>query len=200
MASAVSVAAAREYRADEETPRSHQQLNEASRLGTTPRFWWSGNPDEIVWLEISDRSNVGVNLIHDIEASDGSLLPSYSLARDEIQLGDIVFHFDQNWDGIRCWSRVAGPCHEGDGEWDVPLDGPHRLRRAIPYQRLVDAESEISAVFAALPPSRESARHLPFAFKADGLHLRQTYLAKMPRNLASIFPQLLEPFEGQSPR
>jgi hypothetical protein len=158
-----------------------------------PRYWWSDMSNEDLWIEISDRDDFGANLTHFVEAANGAVLPSYHLARDEMNIGDIVFHFDQHWDGIRSWSSVAGSFQEHGDAWEVELDGPNRLRPAIPYNRLVDAEVQITEVLDSLPRSREPARHLPFALKSDGLHLAQTYLAKLPRGLVTIFPQLATP-------
>jgi len=161
-------------------------------MSMVPQYWWSRNPDEIFWLEISSREDFGTNLTHDIESSSGSLLPSYRLARDEMNIGDVVYHFDQAWDGIRSWSRVSGPFQEADDWWEVELAGPHRLQGAVTYQRIVEAGPRIEQVLRSLPRSREESQYLPFVFSANGLRLAQTYLAKLPRQVLTVFPQLGE--------
>jgi len=160
-----------------------------------PPYWWSRNADEILWLEISDREDFGTDLTHYVDRADGSLMPSYRLARDEVNLSDIVFHYDLAWDGIRSWSRVAGPFQEWDEAWEIELDGPYRLQRAVTYKRLFEAGLPIERILKGLPISREESRHLPFIFDSKGLRLAQTYLAKLPRRITEIFPQLAEPLE-----
>lgn len=163
-------------------------------MNPLPRYWWSNNSDESLWLEISDREDFGVDLNDRVEREDGSFMPSYRLARDEIDSGDIIFHYDLVWDGIRSWSRVAGPFQEGDGAWEIDLEGPYRLRKAVPFKRLQEAQWPIKSLFASLPNSQEDARHLPFIFDSKGLRLPQTYLAKLPRGIVEILRQLRGPF------
>ena len=155
-----------------------------------PLYWWSRDPAERYWVEISDRDDFGDDLIHEVEKADGTLMPSYGLARDEINLGDVVFHYDLIWDGIRSWSQVTEPFIEDHEHWEVGLDGPFSLKPALPYKRLGDAADRIARVYVGLPRSREPAQHLPFVISRTGLRVRQTYLAKLPRAMLDLFPQL----------
>jgi hypothetical protein len=59
------------------------------------RRWWSGEPDEIYWLEITDREDLGADLNAPQARQDGGEFCGYSSLR-EVEIGDVVFHYHQD--------------------------------------------------------------------------------------------------------
>jgi hypothetical protein len=55
--------------------------------------WWAGSPRENLWLEVTRRDDIGVNLKAPQTNEKGEDYWSYSLIH-EIQEGDIVYHYD----------------------------------------------------------------------------------------------------------
>lgn len=55
--------------------------------------WWDGAADEIFWMEITRRPDIGGHLKAPIEARGGRITAGYALV-GEVQPGDVVIHYD----------------------------------------------------------------------------------------------------------
>src|SRR5205085_653813 len=77
---------------------------------------WYGNPNEIYWLEITDRPDIGIDLHCPQEDAAGHASPGYSLI-NEVNRNDIVFHYDRNARAIPSWSRAVGDVVERPTVW-----------------------------------------------------------------------------------
>lgn len=104
-------------------PATQYKLNQAGSINA----WWSVDPRQRFWLEITDRRDIGVDLYCPQRGSDGKRSSGFSLMW-WVSPGDIVFHYSLAEDGITAWSRAAGPVTEAPTIWR-----PHRsaTRRRI---------------------------------------------------------------------
>ena len=81
--------------------------------------WWSGQPEECYWVEITNRETLGENLfIPKLDQNDRET-PSYTLV-SYVQPGDVVFHY---WKGqgkppaiVGC-SLVAASARDDTIDW-----------------------------------------------------------------------------------
>src|SRR5688500_7091119 len=74
-----------------------------SRLHT----WWDKKPNEIFWLEVTGRSDIGVNLKAHQANEHGADFWGYSLLK-YVNQGDVVFHYDRTQQAIVALSIATG--------------------------------------------------------------------------------------------
>ena len=83
--------------------------------------WWESDPDEIYWMEITDRSDLGANLHAPQTDGSGRDYWSYSLVQ-HVNEGDIVFHW---WKppgeepGLVGYSRAVGSTQQSRIRWQA---------------------------------------------------------------------------------
>lgn len=169
--------------------------------------WWRHDAREHFWLEITDRADLGANLIAPTTNLDGQSYWGYELL-NFVEPTDVVYHWHKSLagePGIVGWSRAAGTAErdelawrsrgtrgrESNSEvmrpaWRVDLLGYQPLPQPLTNSRLRAAEEEIRAVHGRLlnetPPK---AKYFPFNFSpARPLRVLQTYLTKFPKELA----------------
>lgn len=80
--------------------------------------WWDQDPDEIYWLEITNRPDVGNDLHAPALADSGAPTPSYQLIT-EVNDGEIVFHYEKGAKGITSWSVAEGGFWEAETIWEL---------------------------------------------------------------------------------
>ena len=90
-------------------PATQYKLNQAGSINA----WWSADPRQRFWLEITDRRDVGVDPHCPQRGSDGKRSSGFSLIW-WVSLGDIVFHYSLAEDGIM--SRPSGRGQRGRAE------------------------------------------------------------------------------------
>jgi len=61
--------------------------------------WWEKKPDEIFWLEVTGRSDIGVNLKAPQANEHGADFWSYSLLK-YVHQGDVIFHYNRTRQAI----------------------------------------------------------------------------------------------------
>src|SRR5688572_23542829 len=110
--------------------------------------WWLGDPSERFWLEVGDRgADLGADLNAPTANEVGGRFWSYDLL-EEVEVGDVVLHYDRGEHAILGWSRVVGRAWPDEVVWAargtyargrniqphrrpgrrVPLRGPRLLR------------------------------------------------------------------------
>jgi hypothetical protein len=178
-----------------------------------PDRWWDGHPEEIYWVEITDRADLGVDLAAPQLNEEGQPYWSYDLVR-EVREGDVVVHYAARpTNAITHWSRASGQPYEdslvwgahgqasGRGPvtpyerpaWRRPLDGPYPLDQPVTMARLRQAEDAIRQAYHALRAEYGERTPLYFPFQlSDSRPARafQGYMAKMPRDLLLAIPEL----------
>ena len=83
--------------------------------------WWSLYPNQTFWVEITDRSDLGKNIIAPQRAQSGKSTPGYDLL-NYVHEGDVVFHWwrkPSNSDnrGFYGYSEIVGQMQEGSIPW-----------------------------------------------------------------------------------
>ena len=64
---------------------------------TIQNAWWESDPEQRFWLEITDRDNLGENLLSPQLGRNGRSTPGYELMT-HVKPGDIIFHYWQQAD------------------------------------------------------------------------------------------------------
>lgn len=187
-------------------PASGYRLSEAGQVNA----WWSGDPRQHFWLEITDRPDIGVDLHCPQRDAAGNRNTGYSLIW-WVERGDIVFHYNLNERAIVAWSRAAGDVAEAptvwlshraetrrrlqvaraQPGWWLDLDGPYPLEQPLTLAQLRDQADDVRAVLEHLKRTHAGSLYFPFFFWG-GSELRpmQPYLNKLPAELVDAFPQL----------
>lgn len=79
--------------------------------------WWDDDPEEIFWLEITDRDDLGVDLHAPAADEDEDEYWSYAFVR-EVRESDIVLHYRTRPTGaITHWSRAVGNAYADEVVW-----------------------------------------------------------------------------------
>ncbi|MEU6029668.1 DUF3883 domain-containing protein [Streptomyces tauricus] len=189
--------------------------------------WWRHDPTERYWLEITNREDIGANLLAPQANDRGEEYWSYELVR-EVRPGDLVLHWDKNHGpGVVGYSHVQGDVFAStiiwqsrgtygrqrgasgpEPAWQAPLSGYRRLNHPLTQERLREIESSIRALREDLTEVVDGPLYFPFAL-SDSRPLRaaQGYLTKLPRALVDKLPELLElrqtaisePYEPEEP-
>ncbi len=175
--------------------------------------WWANDPDEIYWIEITDRSDLGVDLNAPQRDEASGETPGYSLIQ-EIADGDIVFHYhrpnNHDRDGIVAWSRATGDIWSDQVRWrshapharglQRPYLRPGWRRRIIDFTKidpvitraeLQELREEILEVRRIIEAEYGTPIYFPF-YDYGGRELRfnQFYIAKVPKALLAVIPRL----------
>ena len=171
--------------------------------------WWIDNPEERYWMEITDRENLGANLIAPMLAKGDRESFSYTLV-SHVQPGDVVFHW---WSragrtaSIVGYSTVSGDSFDSEITWEAR--GPHsagmrttpayeapltdftELESEITLEDLRGQEAKLRKIQKALKLEVNGAVYFPWAF-SDKRPLRTTqgYLVKMPASVVALLTGL----------
>ncbi|WP_050507982.1 MULTISPECIES: protein NO VEIN domain-containing protein [Streptomyces] len=174
--------------------------------------WWRHDPRERYWLEITNREDIGRNLLAPQVNDRGEEYWSYTLVR-EVRPGDLVLHWDKNHGpGVVGYSHVRGEAIAStitwqsrgtygrqrrasgpEPAWEAPLSGYRRLKKPVTQARLREMEPSLRALRDHLAETVEGPLYFPFALShTRPLRAAQGYLTKLPRALVETLPELLE--------
>lgn len=174
--------------------------------------WWRRDPSERYWLEITNREDIGTNLVAPQVNDQGAEYWSYSLVR-EVRPGDLVLHWDKNHGpGVVGYSHVTGEARAStitwqsrgtygrrrnasgpEAAWEAPLGGYRRLRQPVTQARLREIEARVRSLRDHLVETVDGPVYFPFALsESRPLRTAQGYLTKLPRALVDELPELLE--------
>jgi hypothetical protein len=174
--------------------------------------WWDGMPEERYWVEITDRAELGSDLVAPQFDEDGHSYWSYDLV-NEVAEGGVVPHYAARPDKvIASWSRAIGDPYEdtliwgahgqagGRGPvepyerpaWRRPLEGPFQLSRPVGLEDFRGAEAAIRGVHDRLKAEFPGqALYFPFQLSSRRpVRAFQGYMAKWPRELLRVIPDL----------
>ena len=164
--------------------------------------WWVGNGSENLWVEITDRSDLGKNIIAPKRAQQGKLTPGYELLK-HVTEGDLVFHWwmrpkSKELRGFYGYSTVVGNMQEGllpwksrgryastEPEGEKPatfwnLDGFTELKRPVLIADINAKMPEVVAFLGELEKQYGKPVYFPFCERQGKLAVNQTYFAKLP--------------------
>ncbi|MFF4555373.1 protein NO VEIN domain-containing protein [Streptomyces sp. NPDC001422] len=174
--------------------------------------WWRRDPSERYWLEITNRDDIGTNLLAPQVNDQGMEYWSYALVR-EVRPGDLVLHWDKNHGpGVVGYSHVLGEPFAStitwqsrgtygrqrnasgpEPAWQAQLGGYRQLTQPVTQARLREIESRIRSLRDHLAESANGPVYFPFALsETRPLRAAQGYLTKLPRVLIDELPELLE--------
>lgn len=174
--------------------------------------WWRNDPDERYWLEITNREDIGTNLLAPQANDRGEEYWSYALVR-EVRPGDLVLHWDKNHGpGVVGYSHVRNEAFAStitwqsrgtygrqrsstgpEPAWEAPLGGYRRLKRPVTQARLREIEPTVQALRDGLAEAVAGPLYFPFALSdARPLRAAQGYLTKLPKALVEALPELRE--------
>lgn len=185
--------------------------------------WWTADPAQRFWMEITDRSDLGADLF--APTTDGSGKPywGYELVT-YVQPGDIVLHWHKTLagePGVVGWSEATGAYEDTDISWQAHgavgrAKGNLKPRPAwrmplLNYTSLADPtlisevrsmEKELRRLQANLAAEHpEGPLYFPFGFSDKrALRAQQTYFVKMPREALQVLGlEALEAAVGPKP-
>jgi hypothetical protein len=177
-----------------------------------PKRWWESDPRERFWLEITARTDLGVDLNAPQLQDDGKEFWGYSLLK-EIRDGEIVFHYQKQNSAIVAWSRTSGEHWEDEVVWGargtaartagvVPYKRPgwrlglenfSHLSEPVSEEEMRASESLMRTIRTALQSRYGDPLYMPFAFSdRRPLRMNETYMAKLPADVVEAFPSLQE--------
>lgn len=173
-------------------------------------LWWRDKHEEIYWMEITDRPDLGTDLHAPQRGNSGKEIPSYSLIR-EIAPGDIVFHYHKDSHAILAWSMATGSVWDDEIVWGAhgtssrsagirPYSRPGwrlglerftQLSTALQLSELREQEETIQQIRNELALNNPGSLYFPFALSEKRpLRPDQGYLAKFPLALVRELAQL----------
>jgi hypothetical protein len=178
--------------------------------------WWSDDPAEIYWMEITDRDDLGADLRAPKADITGNESWSYVLT-SHVQPGDRVFHWhksQENEPALVAWSEAVGPLETIEMSWQargtrgrargVPTIGEawrmplaNKTDLATPITRsLINARyAEILAAMEEVAATVGKPIYTPFQnYGGRELRAQQGYLTKFPAALVNLLFEL--PPEG----
>jgi len=164
--------------------------------------WWDGKGSENLWVEITDRSDLGKNIIAPMRAQQGKITPGYELLK-YVNEGDIVFHWwmrpkSKELRGFYGYSTVVGTMQEGllpwksrgryattEPEGEKPatfwnLDGFTEFKRPVLIDDINAKMSEVLALLSSMEKEYGKPIYFPFCERQGKLAVNQTYFAKLP--------------------
>jgi hypothetical protein len=174
--------------------------------------WWTADPRERYWMEITDRPDLGANLHAPQRDDAGSEYWSYALVTS-VRPGDVVLHW---WKlpgedpALVGWSRAVGevraaeivwtahgsygrarPSDSPEPSWLAPLENFTEFDSAVTLGELRAQEMSLRAVRDALELRYGKPLYFPFVF-SDKRPLRtaQGYLVKFPAALVEAVDSL----------
>ena len=180
------------------------------RSGNRPGYWWEHESGENVWMEITQREDIGADLKAPSAARGGVATASYDLVR-LVHPGDVVVHYDSRQQAIIRVSVAARPAEPAPIYWvargtyarrageqprwlpglRVALD---RYQQLEPPVTLGEIRQHKDALLALRERIQARANGQPIFFPwipyQDTLRSFQSYLVKMPQQAISLFPRL----------
>jgi hypothetical protein len=172
--------------------------------------WWKDDSDEVFWMEITDRTNLGEDLNAPRLADNGREFWSYSLI-EEIDDGDVIFHYHKDDKAIVAWSRASGGSWNDTVTWGA-RGTTARSAGVEPYLRpgwrrgledfsffeapvtLTDLrarEVELKRINHDLVAAFGDSVYFPVNFYPGSMRPAQGYLTKLPKAVVALFPALV---------
>jgi hypothetical protein len=175
-----------------------------------PGYWWEREAGENVFMEITRRDDIGVDLKAPAAARGGVATASYALV-PMVQPGDVVIHYDSRREAIVGVSRATSVAEPAPIYWvargsyarrageqprwlpglRVPLDQYQQLEPPVTLTEIRQHRDALLALRQRLQ-ARASGQpiYFPWIPYQDTLRTFQSYLVKMPQQAISLFPRL----------
>ena len=172
--------------------------------------WWADLELESFWLEVTGRSDIGLNLKAPQVNENGNEFWSYTLLK-HVMLGDTVFHYDRNrqaivakstastrwWEDTMVWAargqgaRAAGIEPHARPGWYVGLESFTLVEPALTLDEIRTAQAGLAAARTALEAKVGAPVYFQFEMGAmRPLRPMQGYLFKLPQFFVEMFSAL----------
>ena len=172
--------------------------------------WWQSDLKQNYWLEVTDRENLGADLLSPKLGRGGKPTPGYE-SMTYVQPGDVVFHYWQQpgqEPAIVSFSVAVGSAEtstitwrphgknakdmkpERSPAWKVPLGGMTDLENHITLSDFRGVSDQLKGIETNLVSLFGTPVYFPFAWYPDGLRAMQVYLTKFPAEIVELFPEL----------
>jgi len=168
--------------------------------------WWKSDPKQKYWVEITDRPDLGKNIIAPQNAKKGQSTPGYELLK-YVKEGDVVFHYwmapkDKSKRGLVGTSKVVGNLTSGNINWRARGKYSEKVVKNRPawlwnlaefeefenpiYVNVINSKSE--KVIELMNKLKKDFKtiYFPFCLKKSKIEVNQTYFAKFPFELTEI--------------
>lgn len=175
-------------------------------------FWWSDSPRERVYMEVTQRDDIGGDLLAPLLARGGRATASYALV-PFVRAGDVVMHYDSveesivgvsiatsdqepttlYWVARGASARLAGAEPEWLSGVRVPLDHFRGLDPPLSLDELRAQEKAVMDVRASLQALHGPKTPLYFPwvpYRGQPMRTFQSYLVKVPQAVIDLFPAL----------
>lgn len=163
--------------------------------------WWESNLEEKFWVESTDRTDIGRNLLAPISTHAGQKLVAF------VEDGDIVFHYYQPTKSIVAFSVAKGFPKIDEIRWPdrkksdispaykIDLINYTELDEPITLKEIQDKQSSIRTIKAALD-KKYDGKSIYFPFQIPKERVIQpaqgTYLSKIPKAVVALFPSAVQ--------
>jgi hypothetical protein len=174
--------------------------------------WWTQNPAEHFWLEVTGRSDIGVNLKAPQTNEKGFEFWGYSLLKYVCE-SDVIFHYDRNeqaivgrsvatgkfWVDSIVWAsrgvlaREAGIQPHTRPGWYVGLEEYQSLEIPLELETIRTFQKELLALKGQLVAEVDSTTYFPFEMGGNRpMRPMQGYLFKLPLFFVKFFDESLD--------
>ena len=122
--------------------------------------WWTADPGQRFWMEITDRVDLGADLFAPTTDKGGRPYWGYELVT-YVQAGDVVLHWHKELGpepAVVGWSQATGAYEDTDISWQAraaPTDARERERKgSLTAPCVADAASEFHSAHRPNPAGR----------------------------------------------
>ena len=166
--------------------------------------WWESSLEEKFWVESTDRTDIGTNLLAPISTHAGQKLVAF------VEDGDVVFHYYQPTKSIVAFSVAKGFPKIDEIRWPdrkksdispaykIDLINYTELNEPITLKEIQDKQNSIRTIKSALDKKCDGKSiYFPFQIPKEKViqPAQGAYLSKMPRALLDLFPAAVQQLE-----
>jgi hypothetical protein len=163
--------------------------------------WWESSLEEKFWVESTDRTDIGRNLLAPISSHAGQKLVAF------VEDGDVVFHYYQPTKSIVAFSVAKGFPKIGEIRWPdrkksenspaykIDLINYTELDEPITLKEIQDKQESIRTIKSALDKKYDGKSiYFPFQIPKEKViqPAQGAYLSKMPKALVDLFPTAVQ--------
>jgi hypothetical protein len=163
--------------------------------------WWESSLEEKFWVESTDRTDIGRNLLAPISTNAGQKLVAF------VEDGDVIFHYYQPTKSIVAFSVANGFPKIDEIRWPdrkmseispaykIELINYTELDEPITLKQIQDNQSSIRTIKSVLDKKYEGkSLYFPFQIPKEKViqPAQGAYLSKMPKALVDLFPSIVQ--------
>ena len=163
--------------------------------------WWESSLEEKFWVESTDRTDIGRNLLAPISTHAGQKLVTF------VEDGDVVFHYYQPTKSIVAFSVAKGFPKIDEIRWPdrkkseispaykIDLINYTELDEPITLKEIQDKQGSIRTIKSALDKKYDGKSiYFPFQIPKEKViqPAQGAYLSKMPKALVDLFPTAVQ--------